>query len=51
MIDLSLQKHSIRLSHQAQRGVSFFLTVNLGTPFPIESRFGPLLLPIAGKKP
>jgi hypothetical protein len=30
MIDSFSQKHSIRLSTQAQRGVSLFLTVNLG---------------------
>ena len=31
MIDLSGQKHSICLSLQAQRGVSFFLTVDQGS--------------------
>jgi hypothetical protein len=32
MIDSFSQKHSTRLSYQAQRGVSFFLTVNQGCP-------------------
>ena len=37
MIDSFCQKHSIRLSHQAQRGDSFFKTVNLG-PFQLSPR-------------
>jgi ATP-dependent DNA helicase RecG len=34
MIDLFPQKHSTCLSYQAQRGVSFFLTVNQGEEWP-----------------
>jgi hypothetical protein len=38
MIDCLAQKHSIGLSHQAQRGVSLFLTVNQGCqPKPIKA--------------
>jgi hypothetical protein len=32
MIDCFCQKHSTCLSHQAQRGVSFFLMVDQGLP-------------------